>query len=108
MKFKIFTMFDGAAMTYSKPFFEVNENVARRQLQVLVNSGDNAVAKNPTDFTLFFIGEFDDEKAELLPAVSPLRICGAHELVQQVSLFDCAGQGDMVGQQEKKAKDRSS
>ena len=50
---------------FSQPFFANQDGQATRQFNDLVNNSDHPFGKHPTDYTLFLIGIYDDETAEL-------------------------------------------
>lgn len=64
MLHKIFTIHDVKADAYYKPFFFPNKAMAIREFTNLVNDKNSQVGTNPADYTLFALGEFDDNKAE--------------------------------------------
>lgn len=65
MIFKIFTVHDIKSECYSQTFMEINDQVAKRAFSNCVNSDAHQFGKNPQDFTLFRIGEFDDSNGEI-------------------------------------------
>ena len=59
---------DQATKAYGRPFFLHNDGMAIRTFQNIVNEeGDNRgdVARNPDQFTLYRIGEFNDSNGEI-------------------------------------------
>jgi len=65
----VFTVLDSAANAYLPPFFAPTLEVALRRFRETVNSpaDGNQIAKYPEDYTLFQIGEFDQEQGRLIP-----------------------------------------
>jgi hypothetical protein len=64
MKLNVYTVYDQAANAYMNPFFMHNDGLAVRAFQDNVNSKEpNNVSLHPDQFTLFRIGEFDDQSA---------------------------------------------
>lgn len=59
---KIYLIYDAKAEAYFPPFFLHNEGLAIRTFSQCVNSGSHPIGKNPEDFTLFEVGDFDDNK----------------------------------------------
>ena len=59
---RIFTVYDSKAAIYGQPFYAVTDGIALRMFSDAVNnhSPDNALNRYPEDFTLYYIGEFDD------------------------------------------------
>lgn len=68
MKLQAFSVYDSAAKRFAMPFFADTIEVALRMFRALVNSGDSQVSKYPEDYTLFHIGEFDQELGEVRPS----------------------------------------
>lgn len=89
MKTSMFSVFDVKAAAYGTPFFMPREEMAIRAFADGVNevgNPNNQWAKHPEDFTLFFIGTFDDELAvidslhprPLVSAAGVKSIVGSH------------------------------
>lgn len=68
MKLNVYSIYDSAAKAYATPFFMQNDGLAIRAFQSNVNSNEeNNISKYPDQFTLFKIGEYNDENAEIEP-----------------------------------------
>lgn len=61
----IYTIYDSKAETYLNPFYFKNKGEAIRAWTETVNDGKSTMSKYPEDFTLFKIGEFDENKATI-------------------------------------------
>lgn len=61
MKLKIFTVYDSKMEAYMMPFFLQTRGAAIRAWMDSVNDLNTQFNKHPGDFTLFEIGEYDDE-----------------------------------------------
>lgn len=68
MILKMFTVFDQKAKAYLSPFCMAEKGQAIRSFTDLINDGDHQFSKHPEDYTLLFIGEYDDETAAIHPA----------------------------------------
>lgn len=66
MLHQIFTIHDITAELYTQPFFGINDQVAIRSCQNLVQHPGTAFFDNPEDFRLFHIGSFNDETLEII------------------------------------------
>lgn len=96
MVIKLFAVFDAKAAFFGQPFSDQQEGSAIRSFADAVNDSSNPANmwnKHPEDFSLFQIGEFDNNSGELIPVIpkslvtaSALRSIGAtpvsSELVQ--------------------------
>jgi len=67
MKLLLFTVFDSAAHRYLEPFTASTVEVALRMFRHTVNSGKGPFSQFPEDYSLFCVGEFDQEKGQLRP-----------------------------------------
>lgn len=74
MKLQMYVIFDSKALVYNRPFYLPNDDVALRTAKDLRQDPNSEAFKNPEDYTLFHIGSYDDENAEIttLPTPQPL------------------------------------
>lgn len=79
MTHSCFTVYDSAAEAYLPPFFAQNHGVARRLFESACQDSEHQFAKFAADYTLFYVGEFDDASGELLPNAAPVRLVSAVE-----------------------------
>lgn len=63
---KIFTVYDSKAFAFLPPFYAHEKGVAARQFSECANSDQHQFGKHPGDYTLFCIGEFDDQDGLML------------------------------------------
>ena len=82
MRVFAYAVFDTASGVYDRPFFMHSDGVAMRSFGDAVVGNDSVVGKHPEDFTLFRIGEFDDNKG-ILKGESPVCLCTALEMVAE-------------------------
>ncbi len=61
----IYVIHDKCAKMYNKPFFQLNDSVAMRTAQDIVNTPNTDIYNTPSDFTMFKIGTYDDENAHI-------------------------------------------
>jgi hypothetical protein len=64
---KVFSIYDEKAEAYLPPFFLPTTAMATRVFADCVNSETHQFGANPHDYTLFELGQFDDERGDLLP-----------------------------------------
>lgn len=57
---KMFTIYDEKADAFLPPFFLPTNGMALRTFADCVNDDKHAFGKNPQDYTLFSVGNFDD------------------------------------------------
>jgi len=66
MKLNIYTIYDDAAKAYMQPFMFQTDGLAVRAFSDNINSDkSNNISEHPEQFTLFKIGEFDDQAATI-------------------------------------------
>lgn len=70
MKLKIYSVYDSKAGSYLQPFYAPTRGVALRMFENAALSDDHDFGRFSADFTLFELGEFDQNegKFELLEA----------------------------------------
>ena len=67
MILKMFSIHDEKAVAYITPFFMHNEMMATRQFKNMLTDENATISKNPEDYSLWYLGEFDDNSGELIP-----------------------------------------
>jgi len=65
MKIRIYSIYDLAARAWLQPFFSPTDETAARAFRHACNDPDIMFSQHSPDYTLFFVGEFDDEKGVL-------------------------------------------
>ncbi len=66
---KLYTFFDHAVEIYMRPFIARAHGEAIREFSNLVNHAEHPIAAHPDHYTLFFIGEFDEQRGKVVPSV---------------------------------------
>lgn len=81
MKLNIYSVYDQAAKAYTAPFFLHNDGLAIRAFQDNVNAEqENNISKHPEHFSLFKLGEFDDQKGVITKLDVNVHLASAIEL----------------------------
>lgn len=65
---KIYTVRDSKVEAYLPPFYAANDAVAIRMITDTANDPNTLFNKHPIDFTVIYIGEFEESTGELFPA----------------------------------------
>lgn len=60
MKQLIFTIYDEKAEAFFPPFYMPNKSMAVRQFGDMVNDNKSQISLHPHDYTLFQLGQWDD------------------------------------------------
>lgn len=76
MKQQVFSIQDNKTAFYHLPFFSPTHASGVRSFLQLAQDSNSLVSKYPGDFSLFHIGEFDDESGQL-SASMPVFVCSA-------------------------------
>lgn len=62
MKMKIVGIKDDAIQSFGRPIFVVALGQATRSFADEVNNAESEMYKHPADYSLWYLGEYDDEK----------------------------------------------
>lgn len=81
MKTEMYVIFDKKAKLYNKPFHQFNRDVAIRTVTDLANDTSTDFSRNPEDYSLFFLGTFDEQTAVIALCESPEHVVNFHELI---------------------------
>lgn len=65
MKLQMYTIYDHKAQVYSRPFFMRSDEEAIRAFRGLANDKTTDIGKYPTDYTLYYLGDFHDRHCQL-------------------------------------------
>lgn len=66
---QIFAVFDAKAKAFQVPFYAQSEVLAMRTVRAALQ-GDHMLAKFPEDFSVYHLGQYDDESG-VIEAVTP-------------------------------------
>lgn len=62
----VYSVYDSKLKAYMLPFYAATEAVAIRSFSNAANDDSTGLAKNPADYTLFFLATFNDESGEIV------------------------------------------
>lgn len=99
MRHKIFSIWDDKAKAFLPPFYFPETGMAVRAFRDGVRMPDHAFCRNPEDYTLFLLGEFEDSSGVLTPLHAIERVIGALELT-------ASGQRELLPSSEVRAVNR--
>lgn len=76
MKKSVCAVLDAAAECYSNPFFSANKAVGIRDFHYACQDKSTSLGRNPEDYSLWYLGEFDDVLCtfDLLPAPEKIAV----------------------------------
>lgn len=79
MLLQIFAIFDTAAEVYSPPFFQKSIGLALRTFSDTAQDASTTIYQHPQDFTLFHVGQYDDQTAGIEALKTPKPLIKANE-----------------------------
>ena len=87
---QLFSVFDSKAQAFMTPFVEQSPGTSSRAFEAACNEQGHIFNAHPEDFTLFYIGDFDDATASIETLKAPEAIAAAIAMVRQAEtpLFD--------------------
>lgn len=74
---KMFTIRDVKAEGYNTPFFQATYGLAERAFKEACTDPQSIISKNKEDFSLYYLGEFDQNSGLLTLETVPKHICDA-------------------------------
>lgn len=78
MIYQVFSVKDSKAAAFALPFFLPRVELAIRSFKDAVSDPGHDMHKHPEDYTLWILGEYDDQKGALQP-VEPVQVASAIE-----------------------------
>lgn len=84
MKLVACAIYDSVAKAFLPPFFVHNSVIAQRAVSDVANDDSHAIGKNPADYTLFRLGEFDDDTGLLKPLQPAENLGNAASFVREI------------------------
>lgn len=82
MLFQIFTVHDQAAMAYLPPIHYQSVGVALRTFKDAANDPQHAFHQHPKDYTLFHLGEFNDQNCTFVLKTPALALAKAIDCLE--------------------------
>jgi len=86
MIMKIFSIYDSKAEAYNSPFYMQTQSLAIRAFTDEANNESSQIGKHPADFTLFYMGEYDDHTASFTLEDTKISLGVASEFVGKEQL----------------------
>lgn len=83
MKFKLFAIYDDKVQAYTVPFAKPTVGSGIRTFDDLVNNPESDIGRHPEDYTLFLIGEYDDQTAQVTMKEPTSSLGNGRQMVRQ-------------------------
>lgn len=80
MIFNVYSIFDKVAREYLSPTLDVNHDTARRNFLSALLSAQTIMNKFPSDYELYYIGDFDSETSDI-SSITPVLVARGGELI---------------------------
>jgi len=84
MIYKCFAVKDKALDSYSAPFTQATVEAGQRMWRDLVmfeGGENNRYARNPEDYSLYLLGEYDDTTGQMIALETPMQISNATDVI---------------------------
>ncbi len=82
----MFSIRDAKAEIFNPPFFKTTAGEAERDFHQAVNDPSTMLNKYPTDYDLYYLGEYDDMSGKFSNLESPQHVIKAVQLIKQPEL----------------------
>lgn len=94
MILRAYSLYDNKALVYSPPFYAATDAAAVRMVGDTVADPQTSLSRHPSDYVLYLVGEFDDQKGLFSQAAPLVHIVDCAALTPKVSapLFDKAAE----------------
>ncbi|WNK14211.1 MAG: nonstructural protein [Microvirus sp.] len=60
MQYRLYSIFDQITNLFNLPFTSINDNDAIRTVRMVQSDSSSTLHKSPSDYSLYFIGIYDD------------------------------------------------
>lgn len=82
MKLKVYTVYDSKTEAYIQPFYMQAKGQAIRSFTELVQDEKHAFGKHPEDYTIFELGDYDDQTSKFDLYDTPVSLGVGHEFIK--------------------------
>lgn len=77
---KIYAIYDSKVEAYHQPFFSPSHGAALRSISDVVNGPDHPFSRHAEDYTMFYVGLFDDSDCRIATEKALEMVVKLHEL----------------------------
>lgn len=82
MRIHAFSVFDSAALLFMQPFFARTKGEAMRSFLDACGDAEHQFHKHAADYSLYAVGQFDEDDGRFLPLQEPERLMSALDVVR--------------------------
>ncbi len=91
MELRMFAVYDSKAQLHIQPFFLRSDAEAVRAFGDLINDPGHPFGRHPEDYTLMFVGSFDEEKGVVISKIKPEPVAVGVHVREEPMAFPMAG-----------------
>ena len=77
---QIYTLRDNTVEVYNQPFYTFSKEQAERDMLYMANDKDHNIGKNPEQYALYHLGEYDDSTGKFNLNDAPLHVVNLADL----------------------------
>lgn len=81
MQLQMYTVYDAAVKAFLQPFFARSHGEALRSFQDAFEDEKHQFSRHPHDFSLFFVGTFDDGNADFDKPLAPEKLLSGGDVI---------------------------
>lgn len=86
MKFKLFAIYDDKVGAYTVPFSKATVGAGIRTFDDLVNDPKSEIGRHPEDYTLYLLGDYDDQTGQCTMKDPTAALGNGKQMVRQSSM----------------------
>jgi len=102
MKHMMFVIYDSKADAYMQPWFLTTEPMAARVFSDLINDPESNAGRHPEDYTLFNIGNFNDQTAEI-NWNAPVTLGNGIQFIQNTGLSETTNDSQLTNRTDEQS-----
>lgn len=80
MILKVYSVYDEKAGIFAQPFFMPNKGTALRAMSGVFKNTEHEFSKFPQDYTIYELGDYDDNSGRINSYDKPEHVCRISEL----------------------------
>lgn len=83
----MFSVLDSAVKAFLPPFFCRTKGEAIRSFSEAANNKEHQFYRHSADYTLYYLGDFDDASGIVTSTMGPERVISAREVIETDDIF---------------------
>ena len=82
---KMYSIYDQKAGVFNNPFYKTTHGEAERDFTTAVNDEKTTLNQYPTDFDLYYLGDYNDQDGKFTTLDTPQHVVKAVQVLRQKS-----------------------